>query len=62
MDSDKNIGFIRGVAYAASMMKKYNINSEQLIKESGIATIDLLKHADEYDLEILGLIENTIIE
>lgn len=57
MDSDKVIGFVRGLAYAAAMLKRYHIDSEQLIKESGISKEDLLKYADEYDLEILGLIE-----
>ncbi|MEK3993684.1 hypothetical protein MKY29_02930 [Psychrobacillus sp. FSL K6-2365] len=57
MDSDKVIGFVRGVAYAAAMMKKYSINSDQLLKESGISKVDLLNHADEYDLKILGFIE-----
>lgn len=57
MDSDKVIGFIRGVAYAAALMKNYCIDSDQLLKESGISKEDLLRHADEYDLKTLGFIE-----
>jgi len=58
MDSDTVVGFIRGVAYSAAMMKNYHVDSEELLKESGILNSDLLKHADEYDLKILGMIKD----
>lgn len=57
MDSDKVIGFIRGVAYSVALLKEYNLDADQLLKESGISVEDLLKYADEQDLKILGLIE-----
>lgn len=57
MDSEQDIGFIRGVAYAAAMMKEYQLDSEKLLKEAAITKDDLMKYADEYDLQILGLVE-----
>lgn len=58
MNSDREIGFISGVAYAAALMKGYKVSAEQLLKESGISKEDLLKYADKHDLVILGLDEN----
>lgn len=54
MDKQK-IGFIQGVVYSAGLIRKYGLDSEQLLKESGITKEEIKKYADDYDLENLGL-------
>jgi hypothetical protein len=53
---ERNIGFIQGVAYSAGLMKRFSMDSKQLLKESGITEEDLRKYVDRYDLVNLGLI------
>lgn len=52
MDKQK-VGFIQGVAYAASMVKQYGFDAYDLIKESGISVEEFRNLADETDFEIL---------
>lgn len=54
----QKIGFIQGVAYSAGLLKQYGMNSDQLLKESGITEEEIKKYADDYDLENLGFKDN----
>lgn len=53
---ERKIGFIQGVAYSAGLVRRFRIDSKQLIRESGITEEELRKYCDDYDLENLGLI------
>lgn len=55
MDDKQKIGFIQGVVYSAGLIKKYCLNAEQLIEESGITIEEIRKYADDYDLQNLEL-------
>ena len=51
--SQRRIGFIQGVVYAASLLTRYQMDSESLLRETGISVSEIKKYADEYDLELL---------
>lgn len=56
-EDERNIGFIQGVAFAASVAQQYHIDGIGIINESNIPIEDFIKYADKYDLEILGLLK-----
>lgn len=58
MNTDRYIGFVQGVVYAAGLIKKNDMNSEQLIKEAGFSEEEIRAYADEFDLENLGMFIN----
>lgn len=59
MKEDRKVGFIQGIIYAASMLHQYNIDAEQLLRESNYSKEDFLKYADEQDIELLkDVLEN----
>ncbi|MED3739363.1 hypothetical protein [Virgibacillus pantothenticus] len=47
------VGFIRGVAYAASMMKKHEVDYHELINATGITYDEFKLCADESDLDVI---------
>ena len=58
MKDERTIGFIQGVAYAASLLQQWMLEGgEELMRISNISDEDFLKYADEHDLKTLGLIE-----
>ena len=54
---ERKIGFMQGVIYAAALITQYQMDGISLLDEAGFKNEDLLKYGEEYDLEILGLIE-----
>lgn len=50
---DRKVGFVQGVVYAAAMMKRYEFDAYDLIKESGVTVFDIRKHGEETDVEVL---------
>lgn len=59
MKEDRKLGFIQGIIYAASMLHQYNLDADQLLRESNYSKEDFLKYADEQDIEILkDVLEN----
>jgi hypothetical protein len=43
---ERKIGFIQGVAYSAGLVRRYGIDSEQILSESGITEEELRKYCD----------------
>lgn len=53
MNKERYVGFVQGVAYSASLIKKYGSDAYEIIKESGIPSEHFQKYADKTDIEIL---------
>lgn len=49
----KTVGFLQGVIYAARMIKEYDLDAYELLKESGLSTSDMKKYGEESDIETL---------
>lgn len=53
--TQREIGFTQGVAYAAALLARYDLDAETLIKECGFAK-DIRKYGEECDVEGLDKI------
>ena len=51
--TQREIGFTQGIAYAANLMCRYDLDAENLIKETGIPIEDFRKYVPKEDLEHL---------
>lgn len=58
--TDRKIGFIQGVAYAAGLCRRYGSDSEQLLKESGIGkTLKIRAGKQEGVMIVVGYDQET---
>lgn len=49
--TQRSIGFIQGIAYAATMIKSNGFDAFDLISESGIPIADIRCYAEKSDVE-----------
>jgi hypothetical protein len=56
--TQREIGFIQGVIYAAELTYAYQTSPGTLLSEAGITVKDILKYGDPESDEIIGILEN----
>ncbi|MCY8934367.1 hypothetical protein MOE21_17425 [Bacillus atrophaeus] len=56
--TQREIGFIQGVAYSVAALLRYDMDAKELLRQSGI-TIDELKKYVDNDVDYNTIIENS---